>query len=33
MQIIGKPFSEETILKIAHAYQQATEWHKRKPNI
>ena len=33
MQIIGKPFSEETILKIAHAYQQVTEWHKRKPNI
>ncbi len=33
MQIIGKPFAEETILKIAHAYQQATEWHKRKPNI
>ena len=33
MQIIGKPFSEETILKIAHAYQQATDWHKRKPPI
>ncbi len=33
MQIIGKPFSEETILKIAHAYQQATDWHKRKPQI
>jgi len=33
MQIIGKPFSEETLLKIAHAYQQATDWHKRKPSI
>jgi len=33
MQIIGKPFAEETLLKIAHAYQQATEWHKRKPPI
>jgi aspartyl-tRNA(Asn)/glutamyl-tRNA(Gln) amidotransferase subunit A len=33
MQIIGKPFGEENILKIAHAYQQATEWHKRKPQI
>ena len=33
MQIIGKPFSEETILKIAHAYQQATDWHKKKPSI
>jgi aspartyl-tRNA(Asn)/glutamyl-tRNA(Gln) amidotransferase subunit A len=33
MQIIGKPFSEETILKIAYAYQQATEWHKRRAII
>jgi len=33
MQIIGKPFSEETILKIAHAYQQSTEWHKMRPEI
>lgn len=33
MQIIGKPFSEETLLKIAHAYQQATDWHKRRPQI
>ena len=33
MQIIGKPFNEETILKIAHAFQQATDWHKRKPAI
>ncbi len=31
MQIIAKPFAEETILKIAYAYQQATEWHKKKP--
>jgi len=33
MQIIGKPFAEETILKIAYAYQQATEWHKKKPKF
>jgi len=33
MQIISKPFGEETILKIAHAYEQSTEWHKRRPNI
>ncbi len=33
LQIIAKPFAEETILKIAYAYQQATEWHKRKPNL
>ncbi len=33
MQIIGKPFSEETLLKVAYAYEQASEWHKRKPHI
>ena len=33
LQIIAKPFAEETILKIAHAYQQATEWHKRRARI
>ena len=33
MQLIGKPFSEETILKIAYAYEQATDWHKRRPKI
>ena len=33
MQIIGKPFDEETILRVAFAYEQATDWHKRKPPI
>jgi len=33
MQIIGKPFGEETLLKIAYAYEQATEWHNRRPTI
>lgn len=33
LQIIGKHFDEETILKVAYAYEQATEWHKRKPNL
>ncbi|MBM3142339.1 MAG: Asp-tRNA(Asn)/Glu-tRNA(Gln) amidotransferase subunit GatA [Chloroflexi bacterium] len=33
MQIIGKPFDEETILHIAFAYEQATDWHKKKPPI
>jgi aspartyl-tRNA(Asn)/glutamyl-tRNA(Gln) amidotransferase subunit A len=32
MQIIGKHFSEETLLRVAYAYEQATDWHKRKPN-
>ena len=33
LQVIGKPFAEETILKVAHAYQQVTDWHKQKPKI
>jgi aspartyl-tRNA(Asn)/glutamyl-tRNA(Gln) amidotransferase subunit A len=33
MQIISKPFAEETILKIAHAYEQSTDWHKRRPEV
>ncbi len=33
MQIIGKPFDEETILKVAYAYEQATDWHERKPEM
>ena len=33
MQIIGKPFSEETLLHIAFAYEQATDWHKRRPPL
>jgi aspartyl-tRNA(Asn)/glutamyl-tRNA(Gln) amidotransferase subunit A len=33
MQTIGKPFDEGTILRVAFAYEQATEWHKRKPPL
>jgi aspartyl-tRNA(Asn)/glutamyl-tRNA(Gln) amidotransferase subunit A len=33
MQIMGKPFSEEILLRIAFAYEQATDWHKRKPSL
>ncbi len=33
LQIIGKAFDEETVLKAAYAYEQATEWHKRKPGL
>jgi len=31
LQILGKPFDEEKVLRVAHAFQQATEWHKRRP--
>ncbi len=33
LQIIGKHFDEESVLKTAYAYEQATEWHKRKAEL
>ncbi len=33
MQIIGRPLGEETILRTAHAYEQATEWHTMRPDL
>jgi aspartyl-tRNA(Asn)/glutamyl-tRNA(Gln) amidotransferase subunit A len=33
LQLIGRPFEEETILRAAYAYEQATEWRTKKPNI
>jgi len=33
LQLIGRHFDEESILKLAYAYEQATEWHKKRPNL
>ena len=33
MQILGKPFSEETLLRIGYAYEQATGWQERHPGV
>ena len=33
LQIIGPKWGEETMLRVAHAYEQATPWHKEKPVI
>jgi len=33
LQLNGPAFGEEKILSAAYAYEQATEWHKRKPVI
>src|SRR5436309_1112663 len=33
LQLLGKPFGEETILRIAQAYEQSTEWHRQKPPL
>jgi len=33
LQLAGRPFDEETVLRAAHAYEQATDWHYRRPPI
>jgi aspartyl-tRNA(Asn)/glutamyl-tRNA(Gln) amidotransferase subunit A len=30
VQLIGRPFEEETLLRAAHAYEQSTQWHLKK---
>jgi aspartyl-tRNA(Asn)/glutamyl-tRNA(Gln) amidotransferase subunit A len=32
LQLMGPAFGEATILNVAQAYQQTTEWHLKKPN-
>ena len=33
LQLAGRPFEELTVLRAAHAYEQATDWHQRRPPI
>lgn len=33
LQLIGSHFKEEKLLQAAYAYEQSTEWHKRRPNL
>jgi len=33
LQIMGPAFGEEAMLRVAYAYEQATEWHKRRPAL
>jgi aspartyl-tRNA(Asn)/glutamyl-tRNA(Gln) amidotransferase subunit A len=33
LQLIGRPFEEDIVLRGAHAYEQATEWRLKKPNL
>ena len=33
LQILGPHFEEQTLLQLAYAYEQATEWHKKRPQI
>jgi aspartyl-tRNA(Asn)/glutamyl-tRNA(Gln) amidotransferase subunit A len=33
LQIMAKPFNEEMLFRLAHAFEQNTEWHKIKPRL
>jgi aspartyl-tRNA(Asn)/glutamyl-tRNA(Gln) amidotransferase subunit A len=33
LQLVGRPFGEETILRAAYAFEQVTEWHTRRAPI
>jgi Asp-tRNA(Asn)/Glu-tRNA(Gln) amidotransferase A subunit family amidase len=31
LQLVGRPFEDALVLRAAHAYQGATDWHARRP--
>jgi aspartyl-tRNA(Asn)/glutamyl-tRNA(Gln) amidotransferase subunit A len=33
LQIVGRPFDEGTVLRVAHAYEQASDWHLQRPPL
>jgi aspartyl-tRNA(Asn)/glutamyl-tRNA(Gln) amidotransferase subunit A len=33
LQLAGRPFDEATVLRAGHAYEQATDWHRRRPPV
>lgn len=33
LQLYGRPFDEGALFRIGHAYQQATDWHTRRPPV
>ena len=33
MQLLGKPFGEPSLLRAAHAYEEATDWHGKRPEL
>ena len=33
LQLLGKPLDESNLLRLAHAYEQSTEWHKARPTL
>jgi aspartyl-tRNA(Asn)/glutamyl-tRNA(Gln) amidotransferase subunit A len=33
LQIVAQPFEESTAFRVAYAYEQGTQWHKRRPKL
>ena len=33
LQLAGQAFDEATVLRVAHAYERATDWHTRRPPV
>jgi aspartyl-tRNA(Asn)/glutamyl-tRNA(Gln) amidotransferase subunit A len=33
LQLVGRPFAEADVLAAGHAYQRATDWHRRRPPL
>jgi aspartyl-tRNA(Asn)/glutamyl-tRNA(Gln) amidotransferase subunit A len=33
MQLVGRPFDEATLLRLGHAYERATAWHRWRPAL
>ena len=33
LQVSGRPFDDAGVLAVAHAYESATEWHRRRPTL
>jgi aspartyl-tRNA(Asn)/glutamyl-tRNA(Gln) amidotransferase subunit A len=33
LQIVGRPFDEATVLRVADAFQRVTDWHRRRPPL
>ncbi len=33
LQIVGRAWDEAGVLRVAHAYERATEWHRRRPPL
>ena len=33
LMLLGKPFDEATILRLGYAFEQATDWHRRTPDL